>query len=359
MNSRDREKTKRRRVSAAEWADKQDAGWDPTSVKLPEKAERFQVKQTGKFKLDHVPYVAGKLNPDADEGFEINSLRFFVHWVPTLDGKNKSYCCAAQVFNKPCAACDYLKENRDADEELKKSLKAKTRMLWNVIDLSDKGKIKIWETAYWRSYGELLKDAIKDTPEFSNFDDPEKGLTVRVTVKDSTSRFGKFEIARVDLVPREEQYKQSIIDKAYCLDDMLVEPDYDEVKSMLEGKPTEADEEDDEEEPEEPSDIEEEDDDEEEDRSNHKADKKKKKEPVAEEDEDEEEDEPEEDSDDEEDEEEESDSDEDDADWGDDEEDEEEDSSDDDEDEEDEEDEEPAPKKNKTAKPPAKKKTKR
>ena len=351
MSTRERERTKARRVSAAEWADSQESGWEPTSVKLPDGVDRFEIKSTGKHKLDIIPYEAGDNNPDADKGYQICSMTFWTHWVPNLEGKKKPYCCSARCFKEKCPVCDWVAENRDADKELIEDLKPKKRMLWNVVDLlakTNEGKrdraIKIWETAYFKSFGEQLKDLVQVSDKYADFDDPEKGMTVQLAVRENDSGFGKFKIARVDLLPRDEQYDSGIVDKAHCLDELLVKPDYDEVRALLEGKPSaDTEDEEDEDEPEEPSDIEEEED-EEEDRTNHKAGKgKKKKAPVAEEeDEEDESDEDEETETDDEDEE----SPDDDDDWGDEDEDEEEDSA--DEDEEDEEDEddndEPPPK---------------
>ena len=234
--NKSKERRERRRVTAKEWADKQDRGFEPTAVKLPEGFSWFSIKSTGRITLDMIPHVAGKGNPNADEGFEIAHLEYYAHWVPDLTGKAKSYICSASCIGKKCAVCDYLKRNPD-NKDLADSLKSKKRMLWNVIDHSDKDKkIKVWDTPYWKSFGEKLKDAIRVSDKYDNYDDPESGYSVQLTVKESTNpKFGKFEIARVDLVPRDNQYELSIMDEACVLEDCLIVPDYDELMALLKG----------------------------------------------------------------------------------------------------------------------------
>lgn len=239
---REREKSKRRKASASDWADKQEQGFEPTAIKLPSGASLFKIKQTGTTRLDVIPFVAGKSNPDADEGFQHFQRTYYAHWVPGLNNRNSAYCCTAETFkgsNKRCPVCDWIARNRQtADQDLLNSIKVKTRMLWNVIDLNEKAKgIQIWDTAYWRSFGEMLKDAIKVSSKYSHFDDPVEGMTVQLSIKENKSGFGKFEIARVDLVPRDDQYDEDIVDKAYCLDECLLMADYDEITAMLDQGP--------------------------------------------------------------------------------------------------------------------------
>ena len=233
---REKEKQKARRTSAAEWADKQEAGFDPTGIKLPEGVKFFQIKRAGTYRLDFIPYNVGEGNPQADPGFQHPERTYYAHWVPGMDGKSKLYVCSASTFKKRCAVCDWVMRNRDADPKLLEQLKIKLRQLWNVIDLDDpKKEIQVYDAPYWKSFGEMFKDAIRVHKKYNCVFEPEEGMTVQLTTKDNKSGFGKFAIARVDIVPRDEQYDESIIDKAVVLDDCLIEPNYKELMALLEG----------------------------------------------------------------------------------------------------------------------------
>lgn len=240
-----------RKVAARSWADQRDQGIEPTAVKLPEGVSRFNPKNNDTYEIDIIPYVVGKGNPSADEGMQHFERTFFVHWLPSLSGGSRSYCCLAQTFKKKCPVCDFI---RTANETLAKELKAKVRMLWRVIDRNEPKKgIQVWETPYFKGFGEILKNKLKGSKKgrYDNFDSLVGGMTLEVTIGDGTMGDRSFKtVTNVEIVPRGEDYPEDMIDEPPVLDDCLLEMSYQELKALLEGdtKSTDDDDEDDDEE---------------------------------------------------------------------------------------------------------------
>jgi hypothetical protein len=255
---REKEKQQTKRSKAREWADQEEkkSGGGATCVSLPEGVEWLKIpaKNDKALVWDFVPYRAGARNPHADEGNTHWCLKFTSHRVPGTDGQGRPYVCARETFNRKCAVCDWLRQHsRTADEDLLKELKAKPRILFVVNDKpgDKKNPLKVFETHIYNrgtGYGELIKDAIGAIPETEDEPDCfpfslEGGRSVQMKVSEDTFNrqpYGK--VTRIDLVERDYDYPESLVDAAPCLDDCLVEPDYDELWSLLTGEPVEKDE---------------------------------------------------------------------------------------------------------------------
>lgn len=238
MNRREKEKSEARKTNAADWAKRQERSTGSSAVKLPDGVESYKL-DPGKHQIDILLYRVGKGNPEADEGFLHFERTFESHGINTPDGF-RSYCCAWKCFKKKCAVCDFLQRNGStADPQLVRSLRAKIRHLWLVNDKPGDAKnpLKVLDTNHYNKgigFGELLVDGISSVPKYARFADLDRGLTLQITVKEQKGGGFKYHAAtRIDFLPRDYEYPKSVVDKAPCLDDCLVLPDYKELARLL------------------------------------------------------------------------------------------------------------------------------
>ena len=231
-----REQERRRMTSGAAWADRAGRGFESTSVRLPDGFEFLKLK-SGLMKIDVIPYIVGDRNPGADRGFHHFERTFYTHRVPGLDGKSQRYCCTAAVFKERCPVCDYLTSGAGrGDPEQQKALKAQTRQLWNVIDLNENPtKVRVFDSAYFKSFGAILRTKIKAVQDYGDFAELEGGYTLQLSVEDNPP-YGEA-VTNIEMLPRKKVYPESIMDQCACLDDCLVKYPYKKLEAILNGVP--------------------------------------------------------------------------------------------------------------------------
>lgn len=242
MTSR-REKEKSRRTSARSWAESQERSFEPTTIRLPEGIEQWKPDKPGKYEVDFLIYRVGKGNPRADEGMEHFEREYEAHGIETPSGF-RMYTCRWHAFHKKCAPCDWRKRNGNADPELLKSLRGKTRHLWLLNDQPGKTKnvkLKIFDSNHYnkgKGFGEQMAEAINSLPEDAEPFALEGGYTATLVVKEDTMGGGKkyLYVARIDLRPRKHDYPESLLEDAPCLDDCIVDPGYDDIMALLDGE---------------------------------------------------------------------------------------------------------------------------
>ena len=227
-NKQKREKREHRRTNAQDWAKKQQRGGERTHVKLPEGIEEYKL-EPGVHKIDFLPYLVGKNNKRADEGFEHFEREYAGHRIAGPDGRQRLYCCRYECFEQNCPACK-LRNSREVDQEVAKSLQPTTRHLWLVNDQPGKlkNKPKVLDTGHFNrgmGFGELMADAINALGEGVNPFGLKGGYTATLTVKELTfPPNGKYNgVTRIDLRPRDYDYPEELLEKMPCLDDMLID----------------------------------------------------------------------------------------------------------------------------------------
>ncbi len=258
---REKVKQERRKSSAKAWAEKQDRTFEVTSIQLPEGVEFWKAEKEGFYKLDVIPFLTGRGNPNADEGMEHFERTYHVHRGMGLQGFS-SYCCSVRCFKKRCYVCDWInREGGNADQELVKRLRPQDRMLMNVVDVTSKESkekgIQVLDQPFGSSkhpsFGQVLKDKIQSVEEYENFSDLEKGYTLQIKVVEDCLPGGKpfMKVTSIEMITRKYQYDEDMIDKAICLDECPIEKSYEELKKILLQEPDEEEPTDKEEEPEE------------------------------------------------------------------------------------------------------------
>ena len=160
----ERESRERRRTSAADWAQQQaSGGFDATDVRIPEGMENYKFEE-GMQAFDVMPFLAGKQNRRADEGFEHFEVEFDIHKIPRPDGKESWFCCLWECRKEPCPACK-IRNNRDTAKELSDQLRLQRRHLFIVNDKpgDSKNKLKLLNAVRWNrklGFGEQLIVAV-------------------------------------------------------------------------------------------------------------------------------------------------------------------------------------------------------
>lgn len=193
--------------------------------------------------LDVIGYVlTDKNNPECDENLEPGYLWYARnYWVHRgIGADDDSIICPAKTWKgERCPVCEYAKQRRASGEASKEeldSLKPKQRQLYNVIDRdADPKKVLLFDTSYHLFGRQLDKEILDaDDEEISSFFEPENGYTLRARF-DKKSFNGRdfYECDRIDFKDRKTQYKESIIDETFPLDDMLNKLSYEQLESLF------------------------------------------------------------------------------------------------------------------------------
>ncbi len=252
----ERDRQTQKKASYTERAEKHESGFSGTSFKLPEDVSLFTFKKEGSYKIDILPYTTGKGNPFAQEkGLSYCERTFYVHRGVGPD--EKSYCCLRKCFNKACPICDdraRLAKKTDSDEDLIKALAPKERQLWVIYNrTSDKDKekgVQVLESSFWL-FGKQLDAKIKNSDEddgYRDFWDAEKGLTLRLGVEEEKNGgYTFYKVTDIEFKPRVKELDEELVNHGICLDELLVEMEYDDLKKIY--LQTEEDDDDDDDKP--------------------------------------------------------------------------------------------------------------
>lgn len=305
-NKQQRTDKKLKYASARKRADKKqrEASYSSTYLKIPSGVKMFKPKE-GVMMLDILPFRAGEGNPCADEGLLHYERTYHLHARVGADG-GSPYLCPRLTSKSPCPICEdrhrMLKKADPDDEKLVKDLAPKERQLFNVINLKEPDKgIQLWDMSY-HLFGKLLDARIRNSDEDEGWDQfaaLEGGMTLKVGFKEKSFGGRNFlEAETIDFKPRTEDYDEAMLDKAHCLDELLIEPEYEALKeAYLEAaKPSKDEDDEDDEAPvkkkAKPAPVDDEEEEEEDDDEEEAPVKKKSKVVDDEEDEDDEDDEP-------------------------------------------------------------------
>lgn len=220
------------------------SGYNRTAYRVPEGMKVFSIKKAGVYRLDIMPFAAGKGNPFADEGMLHYERTFFQHRDIGLD--QDAYICLRthqQVKDfkrfELCPICKYRQEISQSDQALAKKLAPKERQLFNVIDLAnpDDG-VQLWEISH-HLFGKLLDTKINNADEddeYFKFFYHDDGLTLKCTAAEKSMGGDSkpfYEIADIEFKKRSEQYSDDILEQCACLDDLLIQLDYDKLEAIF------------------------------------------------------------------------------------------------------------------------------
>jgi len=200
--------------------------------------------------IDIIPFVAGDNFP-LDGGRKVVKkdedayvLNIAVH--SNIGALKEMVVCLAKNYGKSCPICeDFDKRSREGEEwETLKAISPKDRSIYNVLVMTDakteaKG-VQIWEVSYRQSEKNIL--AIAKNPRGGGYipfqhPDGDTGQSIAFEVDDDTywtPRGFKF-------VKRDYDIPDEILDKTYCLDELIQVLSYNTIKSKYFGTSSEKD----------------------------------------------------------------------------------------------------------------------
>lgn len=244
---REREQRQHRYTSAKQWASKQKSGGSSTIV-LPDGVPFFATEKPGVYTIDILPYVVGKGNPNADEDMLHYERTYYSH--RKVGPEEKFVVCPQKTFGKRCPICDdtaKLKKieapTKDIEERITEQ-KPQMRHLWVIRDHADDFKVKVWDTAHYMAFGELLKDFLTNDDRYDEFFSLENGKVVKVQMKEGSFKGRNYmKPNRIDMEDRRKALPKSILDDVPCLDNCLKEIPYEELYRLFHFRDQEDDEE--------------------------------------------------------------------------------------------------------------------
>jgi len=221
--------------------DRESSGFTKSFLKLPPGVNVYKLK-AGKAKIDIVPYVAGKRNPDAEEGMLYWKMVFWVH--RNIGPNRDTVVCPAKTIGKPCPICEeynrQMRTNPD-DEEYKQiqELKPKEWELMQIRDREAKEKgLQILPLSFHRLSDKIAEQVSmgEEGQNWENFWHPKGGKALLVNFGEDTSGKNKYLRAKgVNFLDRQD-LPDGLIDKGLCLDDCLIVYKYDKLVELF-GEP--------------------------------------------------------------------------------------------------------------------------
>jgi len=234
MIAKRKREERRQRVSARKQVENEESARSGSNyLRVPEGLKFFSPKAE-KYRLDFMAFIAGKHNPNAEEGEPHYERTFYIH--RNIGPNQEWHLCAAKSLNRPCPICEdraRMMKDPQSEEDVIKELAPKKRQLFLVRDLSEPGDLLLWEMSFHLFGKQLIKEiASADEDEgLDYFADPEEGQTVRVMFEQSD--MGKwFEASSIRFTERKTQYSYDDLDENPCLDEMLLETSYEKLKHL-------------------------------------------------------------------------------------------------------------------------------
>jgi len=237
---------KERKYSNAKEIAQKALTFEPSAISLPDGTSLWRPKKEGVYRMEILPYEVGKGNPNADEGMVHWERTFYVH---SRIGPNQQwFLCPAQTLGKKCPICEFrakLMKDVDSDEEMIAALAPKKRQLFNILVHGEEDKgIQLFEYSF-HQFGKLLFTYLKndDEDEYQNFSHLDDGQTLKVSFDDKGA-YGK-EASVIEFKPRKTELDEDLLDQTHCLDDLMKETPFKEMKNALLQTTSEDDDDDD------------------------------------------------------------------------------------------------------------------
>lgn len=196
----------------------------------------------GKNRINIIPYeIKTKNHPLVKRGeFEIGDKDYvmdvFVH--RSVGPTEASVICLKNTFGKPCPICEQMAVlNKEGKEDEAKAFKAQRRVFYNVQDLKDEGKVKVFETSHYLFEKELIDEARDDEEGgFIDFADEEEGQEIKFRASEVSFGGHKYkEFKSFSFEDREEPLEKEVLEQAISFDEIMNVPTYEEVEKIFYG----------------------------------------------------------------------------------------------------------------------------
>lgn len=206
-----------------------------SGLRLQENSAFFKSKK-GRNQLIIVPFVMSGPNmediPAGELWFRYQVLKHF-----NVGPEGEAVICPKTV-GKRCPICEHraalLAQGKNKTDQEVKDLAPKKREFYNVIDVDDSSRLKIWEVSYY-NFGKHLQEEIReaDTDLAADFADPDNGALLVVRMSEETMGQNKFlDTSRIDFKER-EPLEKDVLSKAIAFDKCLHVLSYDELRKLF------------------------------------------------------------------------------------------------------------------------------
>lgn len=196
----------------------------------------------GKHRINIIPYIIKSKNHplvksgEAEIGEKDYVLDFYAH--RGVGPAEKTVLCLKNTFGKPCPICEQSASLRKAGKEKEaNALKPSRRVVYNIEDLKEPGKLKVFETSHYLFEKELIEEARDDDEGgFIDFADEEEGKEIKfraTKVKKGDMEFNEFKSFSFE--DRDEPLDEDLLNSAISFDELLVVPSYEDVEKILYG----------------------------------------------------------------------------------------------------------------------------
>ena len=202
----------------------------------------FFKPQEGKNRINIIPYVIKTKNhPLVRRGeFDIGDsdyvMDYFTH--RNIGPSEATVLCLKNTYGKPCPICEQSALlYKQGKEEEAKELKASRRVVYNIEDLKEPGKLKVFETSHVLFEKELIDEARDDEDGgFIDFADPEDGREIKFRATEVQKGKMKFkEFKSFSFEKRDEPISDELLESAISFDEIMNVPTYEEVQKILYG----------------------------------------------------------------------------------------------------------------------------
>lgn len=202
----------------------------------------------GRNRINIIPYeIKTKNHPLVKRGeFEIGDLDyvldFFVH--RNVGPSESSVVCLKNTFGKPCPICEQSALLRKQGKEQEANeLKPSRRVIYNVQDLKEPEKVKVFETSHFLFEKELIDESRDEEGGFVDFADPTDGKEIKFRCQEVQKGSMKFkEYKSFSFEDRDEEIDDELLEQAVSFDEVIRIPTYDEVQKILFGEEDEIEE---------------------------------------------------------------------------------------------------------------------
>ena len=197
----------------------------------------------GKNRINIIPYtIKTKNHPLVKRGeFEVGDQDYVMD-VFTHRGVGPSEAtviCLKSTFGKPCPICEQSALLRKQGKEKEASeLKPSRRVFYNIQDMKEPDKLKVFEASHYLFEKELIDEARDDEEGgFVDFADPIDGKEIKFRASDVQKGSIKYkEFKSFSFEDRDDPIPDELLESAISFDEIMNVPTYEEVEKILFGQ---------------------------------------------------------------------------------------------------------------------------
>lgn len=197
----------------------------------------------GKNRINIIPYtIKTKNHPLVKRGeFEVGDSDYvmdvFIH--RGVGPSEANVLCLKSTFGKPCPICEQSALLRKQGKEKEAGdLKPSRRVFYNIQDMKEPDKLKVFETSHYLFEKELIDEARDDEEGgFVDFADPIEGKEIKFRaseVQKGTIKYKEFKSFAFE--DRDDPIPDELLESAISFDEIMNVPTYEEVEKILFGQ---------------------------------------------------------------------------------------------------------------------------